>query len=87
MMSDLVIDFDNHLKHGRVYLVEIEVEYQDAPDDVPSTITIDMYMVANSYYMAQYIANSMYPEVLSIHVHEDPITEYAYAARRNRSIL
>ena len=30
MMSDLVIDFDDHLKHGRVYLVEIEVEYQDA---------------------------------------------------------
>jgi hypothetical protein len=87
MISDLIIDFDNHLKTGRVYLVELELELQDAPDDVPSSITADVYVVANSYYQAQYIANTMYPDVLSISVHETPITEYEYAARRNRSIL
>lgn len=87
MMSDIVIDFDNHLKNGRVYLVEIETEYQDAPDDQLCTILIDMYVIANSYYMAQFIANSIYPDVAGIHVHEYPIDEYAYAARRNRSIL
>jgi hypothetical protein len=87
MIADLVIDFDHHLKDGRVYLVELQVGYQDAPDDVPSSIDVDIYVIATSYYMAQYIANTMYPDVVSIHVYEEPITEYAYAARRNRSIL
>jgi hypothetical protein len=87
MISDLIIDFDNHLKTGRVYLVELELELQDAPDDVPSSITADVYVVANSHYQAQYIANTMYPDVLSICVNENPITEYEYAARRNRSVL
>jgi hypothetical protein len=86
-MSDLIIDFDDHLKNGRVYLVELDLEYQDAPDDVPSSISVDLYTIANSYYQAQYIANVMYPDVLSISVHETPITEYEYAARRNRGIL
>ena len=87
MIADLVIDFDNHLKHGRVYLVELEVAYQDAPDEAPSSIIADVYVIATSYYMAQYIAQTMYPDVMSIHVYEEPITEYAYAARRNRGIL
>jgi len=87
MIADVVIDFDNHLKHGRVYLVELQVAYQDAPDDAPSSIDIDIYVVATSHYMAQYIAHTMYPDVMSIHVHEEPITEYGYAARRNRGIL
>jgi hypothetical protein len=87
MISDLIIDFENHLKTGRVYLVELELELQDAPDDVPSCITADVYVIANSHYQAQYIANTMYPDVLSICVNENPITEYEYAARRNRSVL
>lgn len=86
-MSDLVIDFENHLKHGNVYLVELELPFQDAPEDVPSSITADVYIIANSYYMAQYIANSMYPDSSGISVYEEPITEYEYAARRNRGIL
>lgn len=87
MMSDLIIDFDNHLKNGHVYLVELDLPWQDHPDEAPSSITADVYVIASNYYLAQYIANTMYPDVLSIHVYEDPITEYAYAARRNRSIL
>lgn len=86
-MSDIIIDFETHLKNGRVYLVEIETGLQDAPDDATSTILIDMYVIANSYYMAQFIANSIYTDVEGIYVHEYPIDEYAYAARRNRSIL
>jgi len=87
MISDLIIDFDNHLKNARVYLVELDLELQDAPDDVPDAITADVYVVANSHYQAQYIANTMYPDVLSMCVKETPITEYEYAARRNRSLL
>jgi hypothetical protein len=87
MMSDLIIDFDHHLKTNRVYLVELQLEFQDAPDDAPSSINADVYVIANSYYQAQYIANTMYPDVLSMSVNETPVTEYEYAARRNRSVL
>ena len=86
-MSDLIIDFDNHLKHGKVYLVELELPWQDSPDEAPSSITADVYVVANSYYQAQYIAQSMYPDAEGVSVYEEQITEYEYAARRNRSVL
>lgn len=87
MMSDLVVDFDNHLKHGHVYLVELELEWQDHPDEAPNTITVDVYLIAPNHDLAQYIATTLYPESIGIFVHEEPITEYAYAARRNRGIL
>lgn len=87
MMSDLVIDFDSHLKHGHVYLVELETEWQDHPDEAPGIITVDVYVIAPNPDLAQYIATTIYPEAIGIFVHEEPITEYTYAARRNRSIL
>jgi len=40
MMSDLIVDLDNHLKHGHVYLVELETEWQDHPDEAPGSRTI-----------------------------------------------
>lgn len=86
-MSDLIVDFDNSLKHGHVYLVEVELPWQDHPDEAPSSITADVYVVASNYYQAQYIVQSMYPDALGTSVHEEPITEFEYAARRNRSML
>lgn len=87
MMSDLIVDFDNSLRNGHVYLVEVELPWQDAPDEAPSSITADVYVVAANYYQAQYIVQSMYPDASGMSVNEEPITEYEYAARRNRSML
>jgi len=87
MMSDLVIDFESHLKHGSVYLVEVELPWQDHPDEAPSTIFTDVYVIAISFDQAQYIVSTMYPDYESISVNHEPITEFEYAARRNRSIL
>jgi hypothetical protein len=87
MMSDLIVDLDNHLKHGHVYLVELETEWQDHPDEAPGSITVDVYVIASNWHLAQHIAASMYPDAINLYTHEDPITEYAYAARRNRGIL
>jgi hypothetical protein len=87
MMSDLIIDFDNSLKNGHVYLVELELPWQDHPDEAPNSITADIYLVASNWYQAQYIAQTMYPDAYGISVLEEPITEYEYAARRNRSVL
>ena len=87
MMSDLVIDFQNHLKHGNVYLAEVDLEFKDAPDDVPSSITADVYVIATNHDMAQFIVSQMYPDYLGLSINLEPITEYEYAARRNRSLL
>lgn len=87
MMSDLVIDFENHLKHGNVYLAEVDLEFKDAPDDVPSSITADVYVIATNHDMAQFIVSQMYPDYLGLSINADPITEYEYAARRNRGLL
>jgi len=86
-MSDLIVDFESHLRCGYVYMAEIELEMQDSPDDAPSSMSADVYVVAQNHHQAQYIVLSMYPDALSIYVIATPITEYEYAARRNRSIL
>lgn len=86
-MSDLIIDFDNHIKNHKVYLVKVIMPLQDAPNDVPSSITADVYVVANSSHQAVYIARCMYPDSLGEDTNDKPITEFEYAARRNRSIL
>ena len=86
-MSDMIVDFDNSLRNGHVYLVEVSLPLQDAPDEAPSTIDADVYVVAASYYQALYIVQTMYPDNVGSSVNETPITEYEYAARRNRGIL
>jgi len=87
MMSDMIIDFENHLKNGKVYLVEVALPLQDAPEDVPSYITADVYVVANNSHQALYIVNCMYPDNDGATTDDGPVTEYEYAARRNRGIL
>jgi hypothetical protein len=87
MMSDLIVDFENSLKHGHVYLVEVEMPWQDAPDEAPGSISADVYVVASSYYQALYIVQTMYPDNVGTSVNETPVTEYEYAARRNRGLL
>jgi hypothetical protein len=86
-MSDLIIDFDDHVKNGKVYLVDVYLPLQDAPEDVPNCITADVYVVANSAHQALYIAQCMYPDNDGTTASDRPITEYEYAARRNRGIL
>ncbi len=87
MMSDMIVDFENSLKNGYVYLAEVELPMQDAPEDVPDSIIADLYLVASSWYQAQYIAQTLYPDATSVSVYEEPVNEFDYAARRNRSIL
>lgn len=87
MMSDIIVDFESHLRSGHAYLVETELEMLDSPDDVPSSIIADVYVVANDSHHAEFIVKCMYPDAISFITSSEPITEYEYAARRNRGIL
>lgn len=87
MIADLIVDFDFHLEHGKVWLVELLLPLLDAPDDVPSHLSTDVYVIANSQNQALYIAQCMYPDSIEAASPDSPITPEQYAARRNRSIL
>jgi hypothetical protein len=83
MIADIIVDFENHLDHGNVYLVEIEMPLQDAPDDVPSSIRYHLYVTAHTPHQAKYIAHCMYPDADGYFSSDDPVTREEYAARRN----
>lgn len=83
----MIVDFDTHLTNGRVYLVELEIPFQDAPDDAPGVINVDYYVIANNAVQAVYFANSAYPDAVGVHYENDPVTPEQYAARGNRGIL
>lgn len=87
MTADMIVDFDTHLTNGRVYLVELELPYQDEAEDAPSVINVDYYVIANNAIQAVYFANSAYPDAVGVHYEEDPITPEQYAARGNRGLL
>ena len=88
MIADIIHDFEAHLSNGNVYLVEVEMGWEDE-DSEPGhgTINYDVFLIANSGAQAHYIANTMYPDALSYAYSEDPIDEFTYVSRRNRSLL
>jgi hypothetical protein len=74
MTADLHIDYDVHLRSGRVWRVELELPLQDAPDDVPNSINVSVDVVASTRDLAQYIAATIYPEYLSLCIDDEPLS-------------
>jgi hypothetical protein len=74
MTADLHIDYDAHLRSGRVWRVEVELPLEDAPDDVPNVIDVTVDVVAPNRDLAQYIAATIYPEYLSLCIDDEPIS-------------
>jgi hypothetical protein len=74
MTADLHIDYDVHLRSGRVWRVELELPLQDAPDDVPNFINVSVDVVAPNRDLAQYIAATIYPEYLSLCIDDKPVS-------------
>ena len=85
MTADLVIDLENHIEHGNLWLVELEMPYED--DDATGVMNVDVYITATTLNQAMYIANSMYPDNLGCSGNHEPVTEEIYASRRNRSLF
>ena len=88
MIADIIVDMEQHVRDGHVYLVEVELPWHDENAE-PSygAISYDLYLIATSSHQASYIASCLYPAADGIFVNDEPITQYQYAARRNRSIL
>ena len=71
MKHDMTISWGQHLKNGNVWRVEVELSMQDTPGDF-YTYNVEVYVVAPTQALAQYIVATMYPDYESICVDEKP---------------
>jgi len=69
---DMIISWNNHLKRGNVWRVEVELSMQDTPGEEPYTYNVEVYVVATSQALAQYIVATMYPDYELIAVDDEP---------------
>jgi len=74
MIADLHVDYDSHLRSGRVWRVEVGLPLQDAPDDVPYSIDVAVDVVAPNRDLAQYIAATMYPDYSYLSIPDEPLS-------------
>jgi len=71
MKSDVTVSWDQHLKNGNVWRVEVELSMQDTPDDF-HIYNVEVYVVAPTVTLAQYIVATMYPDYEGIFVDDEP---------------
>ena len=71
MKPDMTISWDQHLKKGNVWRVEVELSMQDTPGDL-YIYTVRVYVVAPTSELAMYIVSTMYPDYESISVDDEP---------------
>jgi len=71
MQPDMVVSWEQHLKSGNVWRVQVELAMQDTPDDF-YTYNVEVYVVASTQSLAQYIAATMYPDYEGIFVDDEP---------------
>jgi len=74
MSSEVIVGWNQHLKNGNVWKVQVELPMQDTPGDDIYYYSVDLYVVAPNYNLAQYIATTMYPEYDSICVDDNPVS-------------
>ena len=68
---DMTISWEQHLKKGNVWRVEVELSMQDTPGDF-YIYTVKVYVVAPTSELAMYIVSTMYPDYESISVDDEP---------------
>ena len=72
MQPDMVISWEHHLKNRNVWAVEVELTMQGGDSDEQLVYTVEVYVVAPTQALAQYIVATMYPEYESISVADEP---------------
>ena len=62
MKPDMTVSWEQHLKNGNVWRAEVELGMQDTPGEEPYVYTVEVYVVAPTQALAQYIIATMYPD-------------------------
>ena len=73
MQPDMIISWDQHLKHGNVWQVEVELAMQGGDTDEQLSYTVEVFVVSPTQELAQYIIATMYPEYESLCIDDEPI--------------
>ena len=72
MQPDMVVSWEQHLKSGNVWRVEVELAMQGGETDEQLTYNVEVYVVAPTQALAQYIVATMYPDYEGIFVDDEP---------------
>ncbi len=72
MKSDVTVSWDQHLKNGNVWRVEVELTMQGGETDEQLPYNVEVYVVAPTVTLAQYIVATMYPDYEGIFVDDEP---------------
>ena len=72
MKPDMIVSWEQHLKNGNVWKVNIELPIQDTPGDDILFYSVDVYIIAPTQALAQYIVSTMYPDYLSLCIDDEP---------------
>ena len=72
MKPDMTISWEQHLKSKNVWRVEVELAMQDGESDKQMIYNVEVYVVAPTQALAQYIVTTMYPEYESIIIDDEP---------------
>ena len=73
MQPDMVISWDQHLKNGNVWKANIELSMQGGDNDEQLFYNVDVYVVAPTSALAQYIVATMYPDYESLQIDDEPV--------------
>ena len=73
LKPDVVIDYQDHLKRGHVWRVEIELAMQDTPGDDYQYYRVEVHVIATTRDLASYIVSTMYPDYESLSVDDYPM--------------
>ena len=73
MSADMIVDYEAHLKSGRVWRVDISLPMQDCPEDNPDFLNVSVDVIAPNRDLAQYIVSVMYPDYDSLSIPDDPL--------------
>ena len=74
MKPDMIVGWEQHLKNGNVWVVEVELAMQDGDSDIQRIYNVCVDVVAPNRDLAQYIVATMYPEYASLSVSDEPLS-------------
>jgi hypothetical protein len=69
----MIVSWDQHLENGNVWKVEVELAMQGGDTDEQLAYNVEVYVVAPTQALAQYIVATMYPDYEGIFVNDEPI--------------
>ena len=73
MQPDMSIGWEQHLKNGNLWRGEVELAMQGGDTDEQLVYTVEVFVVAPTQELAQYIIATMYPDSDFLCIDDEPV--------------